>query len=182
MIKKITAFALAVLLFSILKLSAQLPEYEVKTVFIEKIPKFFKWPTSANMEDLSKPFVISVIGRNPFGNNLTKQFSNKKVLDKKVEIRFINTIKEIEGSSVLFISSTERSKLQSIINFTKDKPILTMSDTEGFCETGVIINMYVNEESQVRWELNETNAKVAGFKVELYLLEVSRIINPLSKR
>ncbi len=46
---------------------AQLSEYDVKAVFLSRIAEYIEWPEQADAEEDSEPFVIAVIGENPFG-------------------------------------------------------------------------------------------------------------------
>ena len=41
-------------------------EYKIKGVLLEKFVDFIDWPDGSDISDKSKPFVISVIGENPF--------------------------------------------------------------------------------------------------------------------
>ena len=45
---------------------AQPGEYDIKAVFIGKIAQYIEWPADTGMIDANKPFVISVLGKNPF--------------------------------------------------------------------------------------------------------------------
>jgi hypothetical protein len=45
---------------------AQTDEYLLKAGFLERFTRFIEWPGETNIADNTKPFVISVIGENPF--------------------------------------------------------------------------------------------------------------------
>jgi hypothetical protein len=53
-------------------------EYEVKAAFLEKFTRFIEWPSEVHIEDVSRPFVIGVIGE-----NLLTQFLKKCMLNNK---------------------------------------------------------------------------------------------------
>ena len=66
--------------------TAQLDEYKVKAVkavYLEKLTRFIEWPKSSGMSDTSTPFVVAVIGENPFGSILEKAYAKQKVKNKK---------------------------------------------------------------------------------------------------
>jgi hypothetical protein len=176
-----TALAVAIFIFG-QQAKSQVTDYEMKVLYIEKLSRYIAWPGTNLTEEASKPFVIAVIGRNPFRGTLEKHFKMRKIQNRKVEVRNISTIEEIAGCQLLFISASEKSRLRNILQFTTGKPVLTISDTDGFCEHGVYINLYINEEDQLKFEINETKIREAGFKVDLLLLEIARIINPMAKR
>jgi hypothetical protein len=57
---------------------AVLPEYKVKSVFIFNFTKFVDWP-STSFESEDSPFIIGIIGNNPFGNYLEETVLGEKV-------------------------------------------------------------------------------------------------------
>ena len=162
---RIRYILLICLLLNVVKLFSQTDEYWVKGVFIEKITKFIEWPKGSKVNDVNKKFVISVIGENPFGNELNEIYKNTKIKNKVVEIRYIKNISEIESSDVLFIvlllSRNDKEKLKDIIAYTKDKPILTMGDTEGYADSGVLVNFFIDD-NKIKFEINETAIKTSG--------------------
>ena len=156
----------------------QSEEYVLKAAYLERITRFTDWPEEIAMSDTSKPFIIKVIGENPFGTTLEQMYSTTKIKNKSVEIDYISKPKEIDDCHLLFISSSMEKKFPKIIEYTKDKPILTISDTEGFGDKGVLINLYLSEK-RLRFEINETAVKESGLEMSYMLLKVAKIIHPL---
>jgi hypothetical protein len=76
----IVAFLLLLLHFSLL---ATEDEYFRKAALLQKISEYIKWPEEMGMNDSSKPFVIGVIGKNPFGSTLENCYQEKKSKIKK---------------------------------------------------------------------------------------------------
>ena len=94
------------------------------------------------MDNLNEPFVISVIARTPLLNNLEQIYSVQKINNKKVIIKRISNLYEIENSHILFIADSEKKNLQNILTLTKKLPILTVSESDGFAKQGVLINFH----------------------------------------
>lgn len=153
-------------------------EYALKVAFIERFTLFTDWPENVKMEDTTKPFVISVIGNNSFEDKLDHFSYSKKIKRRKIEVRYINKISEIIGSHILFISKSEKVNLSSILKYTENRPILTIGDTDGFAEQGVIINMY-SQNNQLRFQINETAQKLSGLYMNFKLLSLAEIVNPV---
>ena len=166
-------------------------EYKIKGVLLEKFVDFIDWPDGSDISDKSKPFVICVIGENPFvvvekGKKTTedwinKLYSNKKINDKKVEVRTISETKDIQGCELLFISKSEKKKLNEIISIAKKNYVLTISDSAGFVKKGVHINFYV-ERGNPKFEVNETALRNSGFRASYHMLKLAKIINPWKER
>ncbi len=72
-------------------------EFTVKAIFLEKLTQFIDWPSESAMEDTSRLFVLGVIGDSPFGTILEDIYSHQKIKNRRVEIRYLSSIEEIEG-------------------------------------------------------------------------------------
>jgi len=167
------------------------PEYRVKAVFLEKFADFIDWPNDSNVHKTSIPFCIGVIGENPFyvmnkdkktsDNWLNLLYNNRNIREKKVEIRFISDIKDIQGCHLLFIPQSEKKSLDDIISIANKNHTLTVSDTAGFAKRGVHINFYIEKGFQ-KFEVNETAIRQSGFRVSYHMLKLAKIINPWEER
>ncbi|MGQ9569431.1 MAG: YfiR family protein [Thermodesulfovibrionales bacterium] len=76
---------------------------------------------------------------------------------------------------LLFICSSDKRHLEKILNTLKGMNVLTMGDTKGFAQEGVIINFYIDKD-KVRFEINKDAADKAGLKISSRLLSLARII------
>lgn len=130
--------------------SIELTEYVAKSAWFYGICKLTVWP---GIIDTVSLFKIAVIGENNAGMEIIEP-GNNLIGGRKIDFRKINSIAEIKDSEALFIYSSMSDSLESIIDYVKDKPILTFGDTKGFAERGVIINFYL-EDNEVKFELNQ---------------------------
>ncbi len=153
--------------------------YVLKAVYLEKFSRFVTWPEESLMNDLDKPFVISVIGRTPLTNNLEQIYSIQKINNKKVIIKRISNLYEIENSHILVIAESERKNLQNILSLTKNLPVLTISEAPGFAKKGVLINFF-EENKKLRFEINETAVLQSPLQMSFYLLNSAKIVNPVN--
>jgi hypothetical protein len=153
-------------------------EYRMKAVFLDKFTHFVQWPETSVVSDTSLNFVVGVIGESPFGSALERIYAERRVKNKTVEIQYLASLDEIARCNLLFIAHSAADRLSSIIARTRDKPILTVSDTNGFAEHGVLINFY-RHEGKVKFEINEGAAHASGLTFSYLLLNLARIVNPL---
>ncbi|OGU35846.1 MAG: hypothetical protein A2068_06105 [Ignavibacteria bacterium GWB2_35_6b] len=163
----------AVLLFANLSFTAQPEEYVIKAVLLEKISSFVEW----NGEKIisKNTFTVGIIGSHKFGNVLEETYANRKILGKKLAVKFIEDNFEINNCDVIFIPKLNKDKLNDILEFVKKKPVLTISDTKGYAEKGVHINFYT-EENNIRFEINEKSVKESGLKMNHLLLSLAKIV------
>lgn len=178
--KKHTPALLTIFLFSFNLLQAQLTEYEIKAVFLERFTRFIEWPEGSTVNDKTKPFVIGVFGKNPFNSKLEKLYSTQEIKNKKVEILEIDNLDEIDKCHLLYVSRSAKDKLFDILIYTKDRPILTVGDTEGFAEQGIFINLFTVGE-KIRFEISEAALRDSIFTVSYRLLKQARIVKSSSK-
>jgi hypothetical protein len=153
----------------------QIEEYRLKAIFLQKFALFIEWPESSTMNDSTTPFILGVYGKNPFGNELKKLYHSQTIKNKSVEIRYIKNVAEVVACHLVFISPISQYELNRILDTTQGKPVLTMSDSEGFAKKGVMINFYINE-NKLGFEINQAAARKAGLIFNFRLLRLARIV------
>jgi hypothetical protein len=149
-------------------------EYEVKAAFIYNFAKYVRWP-EASTSETRKPFVIGVIGRDPFGQALDDAVRGQSLEGRAVVVRRLSKVEEVADCDILFISSSEKNNLQRIFQALREAPVLTIGDMDRFAERGGIINL-TTEEKRVRFEINVEAAERAGLKPGSQLLRLARIV------
>lgn len=162
---------------------AQFSEYRVKALLISKITEYIEWPDSLNILSDTGNVIICIFGDNPFGKSLDDVFIKEKIKikDKAVTLRYIDDMTKLKNCHILYICSSEKENLTKTLLKTKNKQILTVSDSPGFCEWGVHINFYV-QNNKTRFELNESSMLKSGFNVDYHLREVARVVSPYRGR
>jgi hypothetical protein len=163
-----------------IRLMSQSEEFTMKAVALEKISLFISWPANTLKSNSTQEFVIGIYGQNPFKEILEDVYKDKKIKDRKVKIITITNIQEITECQLLFIPKIKTSDLSKVLNYVKGKPILTISDSEGFAEVGCFINFY-EYENKLRFEINQKSMEDAGFTIDYRLLRVSKVLNPVVK-
>jgi hypothetical protein len=151
-------------------------EYLIKGIFLEKFTRFIDWPQSSGIDDTSKPFVVGVIGMDPFNSLLNQLYQNQKIKNKRVKILYLSNIQEIKDCNLLFISSSEKNRISEILKITSNKPILTLSDSDVLSGTGVIINLRLRNK-KIIFEIDERAAREANFYMSHLLLKEAIIVD-----
>ncbi len=98
---------------------------------------------------------------------------------KKIDKEF-NYFNEIDSGKILtckllFISKSKKDDLEKILEITNGKAILTMGDTKGMGEKGVLINFFLSKH-KVRFEINEEAVQSSGLILSVQLLQLSKSI------
>lgn len=147
---------------------AQTQEYVLKAVFIERFARFIEWPPNSNVNNADKPFVIGIVGENPFGTELEKLYKNQTIKQKPVIIVYISEYKQIERCDMIFISKSEQSRIPLILEFCKPKPIVVISDIEKLQSIGVHITMGM-QQNKVVFAINDKAFENSQCKVDYRL-------------
>ena len=85
-------------------------------------------------------------------------------------------MKAMKKCHVLLLCSCDNVRIESprqIIEALADSPILTVGETDGFLESGGIIN-FITEEDKVRFEINAAAAKKRGLRISSKLLRLAK--------
>jgi hypothetical protein len=164
----ILAYSLAFGAPQALSESAVPVEYQVKVAFINNFIKFIDWPDSAS------PLIISVLGESSLTEPL-KAIENTPIKGRRLSIRPIKTLKELDASNVLFVSSSEKDQMREILRFLDNTKILTIGEVEGFCDKGGIIN-FTMVDNKVHFEINAEAAQKAGLTISSKLLRLATIV------
>ena len=150
-------------------------EYSLKAQYLERFTRFIDWPDGSNVFDPSKPFVIAIIGDNPFDPYLKKLAAEGTIKGKPVEIWFVDHIQQIGEPDMLFISTSQNKHIDKILTFTRGKAILTISESPGFAARGVHINFYLKNE-YVRFEVNPNALRRSGLTPSSKFLRLAKIV------
>lgn len=130
------------------------------SIFLYNFSKYIKWPDSKN----SDVFVIGVFGKSDIQKELKAMAASKKINGMSIEIRQFNSIADISGCHILYVSASASSKIDQVLSKTNQEPILIVTDSPGMAMEGAAIN-FVDEGGKIRFELNQKNAESKGLKI-----------------
>jgi hypothetical protein len=157
---------------------SRLAEYEIKAAFLFNFIKFTEWPA----QELGKsgdPFVIGVLGKDPFGAALDKIVAGETFNNRPIVVRRFPRMDEAAANShVLFISSSEESHLPAILKLLDQQGVLTVSEIENFAQRGGVIHLK-KENNRIVFEINLAAAKRAGLTMNAHLLKLAKIVKGL---
>jgi len=142
-------------------------EYQLKAAFLVQFAKYTKWPNIRGEQ-----IVVGIIGEDPFGDTLDRY--NGKILQGKTLV-----IKKIDNTSeaktccqLIYISVSERERMDEVINPLAGEPILTVSDIDGFTQRGGMIHL-VRKGTKQKFVVNINNANKASLDFSSRMLSVA---------
>jgi len=173
------AVALVLLAFATARLppagAAAPSEYEVKAAFLYNFGRFVEWPLGAMGGDGT--FVVTVLGRDPFGSVLDDTLRGKTIDGKRVVVRRVLRSEDVGRSQIVFISDSEKDRLPEILKNLDAAPVLTVGEMSQFAERGGVIRLKVDQD-RIRLEINVAAAERSRLRISSQLLKLARIVGP----
>jgi hypothetical protein len=152
-------------------------EYELKAVFLHNLATFVEWPSTA-FASPDAPFVVGILGEDPFGAVLDDLLSREYVGKRPFLVQRFRRGDDLASCHLLFIAESELRKLPDILRGLKGKPVLTVGDRPGFIEAGGMVGLAMRDE-QLDLFVNRNAVQAAGLVVSSKLLEVAQVVENL---
>lgn len=149
-------------------------EYQIKAVFLFNFIQFVEWPKDAFANDTA-PFVIGILGNDPFDSYLVETVMGEKLGEHPVVVHRYDSPEEIKTCHILFIGKSDKQEIKEILDQLNDKNILTVSDTKGFGQLGGIITL-VTQNGKIKLQVNTETAKEANLTLSSKLLRLAEIV------
>ena len=149
-------------------------EYQVKAVFLFNFAQFVEWPPSV-FKSPDTPFVIGVLGRDPFGSDLDAVVRGERVEQRSMVVERYRTVSEVQNCNILYIGRTAIGDLPQILTALKGRSVLTVSDADGADQSGVMIRL-VNQNNRIRLQIDVAAAKAGSLTISSKLLRPAEIV------
>jgi YfiR/HmsC-like len=155
-------------------LGMQASEYQVKAEILSRIAKYTRWPDSA-FADKNAPFVIGVLGRDPFSNHLEHAFEGQRVAERRIV--FVRTTEAVGlgNAQLVFVAGRDEKVQEKSIAHFAGKPVLVVTDTMRGAELGAQVGFYL-ESQKLRFAISTSSAKKAGLEMSSELLKLAKIV------
>ena len=146
-------------------------EYRIKAAFLYNFSRFTNWPDQATADNGN--FTVCVLGKDPFGEILDS-LAGKKVNNNSVSIRRFTSLDKAEGCQLVYVNLPQ-TDLEKTMSKLKQRPILTVSDMDGFTEAGGSIKFKLVN-NKVRFDINIDAARTANLSISSKLLSLATIV------
>jgi hypothetical protein len=149
-------------------------EYDLKAAFLFNFAQFVEWPPEA-FPDASSPFVICILGDDPFGKSLDEIVANEAIRNRRVVVRRHRDMQEISTCHILYVGASETPRLSQVLAALAGRHILTVGETDLFTTHNGIIQFLVVE-NRLRLRINVEAAKMAKLSISSQLLRQAEIV------
>ncbi len=159
---------------------AQAParENQVKATLLFNFCHFVEWPAHAFAND-STPFVIGILGRDPFGRFIDDLVKGEKTHGRPIEVRRFRRVEEVTDVHLLYVGPSEQGRVRGIIAALKGRPLLSVGEASepGFARFGGIVE-FTTDRGNIKLRINLDEARNAGLVVSAKLLQLSEVARP----
>ena len=143
---------------------AQPTDTAVKAAFLPRFARYVNWPTGA-MPKGSDPFVLCVIGSDPFGAALDDAARSQLVDGRRIVVRRLSSAAGADACQIAFAQSAQA--LQGLAR----KPVLTVTDAMNGGPRGIVQFTIVG--GRVRFFIDQAAAAQRGLSISSRLLALA---------
>lgn len=147
-------------------------EWEVRAAFLYNFARYTEWPEEA-LGAADDPFVIAVLGEDPFGKDLDRTLKDKRLHERPVVVRRAERLAELGRVHVLYVGASERPRLTKLLEELRERPVLCVSDLDDFVRVGGVAR-FVPVDGRIHFQIDDTTAARRGLRISSHLLKLSR--------
>jgi YfiR/HmsC-like len=152
-------------------------EYQVEAVFLLHFTQFVEWPAQS-FSDAHTPFVIGVLGRDPFGSSLDEAVRGESVNGRPLVVKRFADAADLKPCQILYIDRTAASDADHVIGALAHSGTLTVSNFDVPAPADVIIR-FLNEDRRIRLRINVDYARNAGLTISSKLLRPAQVVGTI---
>ena len=143
-------------------------ESQVKAAFLFHFAQLVDWPADPN-SDGNRSLIICVFDDDPQRHELQSTLEGKLIGERVLHIRLLSDPQAIPGCNILFLSRDEGPRQSAILRDLRDRPILTVGESDSFLSDGGMIRFHL-EADRIRFDINLAAADSAHLKISSRLL------------
>ena len=145
----------------------------VEAAFIYNFTQFVEWPADA-FHGKDAPFVVAVVGEDPFAGALEHAMAGKLANGRPVVVRHFASAEVIEGCQILFVPAAQDGAATEILAKAANRPVLTVGQTDAFMRGGGAIRLLV-EDGRMKFQIDPDVVDGAKLKASAKLMKLARI-------
>ncbi|MDP4149720.1 MAG: YfiR family protein [Bacteroidota bacterium] len=154
-------------------------EYRLKAIFLFNFTQFVDWPSGIFETDKS-PFVIGVLGDNPFGSYLDEAVSGETINGHPLVIHYFRNQQDVKTCHILYVNLPETKQRKEAMEGLKGKDILTVSDASDFMAQGGMIRL-LTLENKIKLQVNLEACRASKLVLSSKLLRLAEIFDAKGK-
>ena len=164
--------ALLMLLSGVVHADTQ-KEDSIKAGFLFNFAKYVEWPAKTMKDGKLR---VCGLSSEPLSGNLVK-LQGRVIQERVIQVYTSVGPDEWHNCHVLFISADESQRVETLLRAVAKAPVLTVSDSEDFTNSGGIIGLKLHI-GRIRFNINQGVANKAGLIMSSQLLKLADEVLP----
>ena len=160
----------AAILMQCAPVSAEPTDVAVKAAFLPRFARYVTWPNAA-MPKGSDPFVLCVVGTDPFGGALDDAARSQLIDGRRIAVRRLDSAAQADSCHIVYVAVSRGQAALQLMAALGRKPVLTVTDSANGAERGIIHFAVVG--GHVRFFIDQGAAAQRGLAVSSRLLALA---------
>jgi hypothetical protein len=170
--KHATALLIAVVL-GVAPATAQTAASSVRAAFLYNFAKFTTWPEDAL--PARQRLSLCVVGDTAVADALEQAIRGRAAAGHELSVEVIKPEGDVRSCHLLYVGARESHRAVEMIAAVKGAPVLTVSEANGFAESGGVAQLIV-ENDRMRFAINVAAAGRARLNLSSRLLSLAAIV------
>lgn len=149
-------------------------EEEIRKVQAAFLYQFYFYMRGLPCQLSNSDYSIGVLGDDPFGEHLDA-VEKQRVGDHSVRLYRATDPDSLEQCDLIFISDSERERLDELLTHFRGEQQVLVSDMVGFAERGGTVG-FILADGRVGFEINQATATESKIELSSHLLRLAREI------
>lgn len=149
---------------------AQTSDVAVKAAFLPRFARYVTWPPAATPK-AGEPFVLCVIGDDPFGGALDGSARSQSIDGHPIIVRRLDSAAAAGGCSIAMVEGSRNQSAGQMLAALAHKPVLTVTDASNGGSRGIIHFTVVG--GRVRFFIDQASAAERGMTISSRLLALA---------
>jgi hypothetical protein len=166
----ITQATIAVVLLLTGTIAQEVTAPALKAGYIYNFVRFTEWPDDVRAP---QPLVMCVLGDPAVGDALERMVRGRKLAGRSMTVSLLAIAGSTQACHVLYLSNVLPAEAAQAVAGLNDRPVLTISDLEGFTEAGGMAQFFF-ERGQLRFSIRNDAVKRATLQISSRLLALAK--------
>jgi hypothetical protein len=145
----------------------------VRTAYLVKLAPFVDWP-AASFAGPADPFVICVVGADPFGPQLDKMTVGQKAAGRPMVVRRMPKAVRGAGCQIMYLGGAPDQSAEEALAAVHGTPVLTVTGGQG--AAGIVDFALV--QGRERYRIDDQSASENGLGISPKLLALALSVRP----
>jgi hypothetical protein len=146
-------------------------ETAIKATYLYKFAPFVEWPDASAPDT---PFVLCVVGSDPFGPMIDQAVRGQNVDAHPIVVKRLDAAQKTSGCQIMYLGGSSAQSVADAVKAVRGAPVLTVAEGQG---AGAVIGFVVKDQ-RVRFVVDIHAAAENNLKVSSKLLSLALEVQP----